>query len=172
MKTASAILIGIFCWSLLTSCSTTPERVGLVYWYIIQINCSVEGGAVHISRVSGIDPNGERSDLGVSSQTITLSPGTTTLYSYDNLAGGNYSGIKLRMDSGKVIVNGVSYYFSPPDQEVDVSGSFVVEAGHNNYIDLTFDVGQSILPDGEGGYILKPVLRVSKEVPMGYGRWP
>jgi hypothetical protein len=61
------------------------------------------------------------------------------------------SGIMVRI--GFLLVNPV----------VDVRGQFWVEAGLNNYIDFIIDVDRSILPDGLGGFILKPIIQVKNE---------
>jgi hypothetical protein len=164
MKKISVLALCLLNLLIIQSCSTRP-KLGLVYIYLVTPAFSFEEVTVHVGSLAVHTSRGELIVLSTGTQTITVRPdqGWPFPLNSKNLEAGDYSGISLRMDSGTVIMSGVSYTLQVPDVSVAVAGGFSVVGGKNNYIDLVFDIDKSILPDGLGGYILRPVIQAVKE---------
>jgi len=76
---------------------------------------------------------------------------------------GDYTEIRLIVDSGEITVAGVTYEMSVPSSEVKVPVHFTVAAGGAVRIVLDFDAKKSIEvvnPGHHDGYILRPVIEV------------
>ena len=79
------------------------------------------------------------------------------------LSEGEYTEIRLIVDSGEIVIAGVTYEMSVPSSEVKVPVHFAVAAGGATKIVLDFDAKNSIevvSPGHDGGYILRPIIQV------------
>jgi hypothetical protein len=95
---------------------------------------------------------------------LSLSNGKDTLLASGSVAVGTASQIRLILGptGNTVVVNGVSYPLMTPSAQqsglkLDVHAQFVNGVQYNILLD--FDAGMSVVAEGNGSYILKPVIR-------------
>ena len=174
MKKIFVLALSFISLFLLESCPDLRIMRAFVYFYLTSPPFSFEKITVHINSLSVRDSSGNRI-TGSVNRTMTLDPElipyTTvgrTIYPDQDFKDrvrkpGYYSGDQMVIDSGQVTVGGVTYSLQIPNPVVDVTGGFLVEAELNNYIDFIIDVDRSILADGLGGFILKPIIQVRKQ---------
>lgn len=103
---------------------------------------------------------------------LELTGGASVVLSDDDeIPAGKISQIRLVLgDSNTVVVNGETYPLQTPSAQqsglkVQINDSLA--AGNSYHLTLDFDVEKSIVAQGNGGYLLKPVIRGSMEAATG-----
>lgn len=141
------------------SCSTQP-KMGFLFLKLTPMYTAFlpfEKVTVHIGNITGRNLRGDRVTLIELSRSLTLE--STWMKGGDGVEAGIYTDIKLTIDSGEVIVNGIPHSLQIPNPEVDIPTDFPVKGQYNHTLTVEILVDKSILADGQGGYILKPVIR-------------
>lgn len=102
---------------------------------------------------------------------LQLNNGLDTLLCNGELPVGNISQIRLILGSNNsIVVNGVSHALQTPSAQqsgLKINIHQTLEAGMVYKIWLDFDAGKSIVEQGNGGYLLKPVIRGYTELTNG-----
>lgn len=102
---------------------------------------------------------------------LQLNNGLDTLLCSGELPVGNISQIRLILGSNNaIVVNGVSHALQTPSAQqsgLKINIHQTLEAGMVYKIWLDFDAGKSIVEQGNGGYLLKPVIRGYTELTNG-----
>jgi hypothetical protein len=73
---------------------------------------------------------------------------------------GNYTQIRLKIDSGTVTVNGEEHNLTVPSEVLKLNRGFVLLSGATLQLTLDFDVEKSLIQTGSGQYKLEPVIAV------------
>jgi hypothetical protein len=73
---------------------------------------------------------------------------------------GNYTQIRLRIDSGTVTVDGIEYDLTVPSDVLRFNRGFTLRSGETLHLILDFDVEKSLVRTGSGLYKLEPVIAV------------
>ncbi|HWY98409.1 MAG TPA: DUF4382 domain-containing protein [Bacteroidia bacterium] len=131
----------------------SPGDYQAVYVNIIgaQVNSDVSGW-VNLNLKTGIY------------NLLSLSNGKDTLLASGSIAVGTASQLRLILapTGNTVVVNGISYPLMTPSAQqsglkLDLHAQFVSGVQYNILLD--FDAGMSVVTEGNGSYILKPVIR-------------
>ena len=88
---------------------------------------------------------------------------TVELVLESTLKAGTYTQIRLVVDSGRIVIDGVSNKMTVPSSEVKIPVMFIITDGNTTQITLDFEAEESIHVVSAGGseqYILRPVIRV------------
>ncbi len=76
------------------------------------------------------------------------------------LDAGNYTQIRLTIDSGTVTVDGIMQELTVPSGVVKLNQGFTLQPGTTLQLTLDFDVEKSLIRTGSGQYTLQPVIAV------------
>jgi hypothetical protein len=90
---------------------------------------------------------------------------TVELVLESTLKAGTYTQIRLVVDSGRIVIDGVSNKMIVPSSEVKIPVMFIITDGNTTQITLDFEAEKSIHVVSAGGseqYILRPVIRVER----------
>lgn len=102
---------------------------------------------------------------------LQLNNGIDTLLCSGELPVGRISQIRLILGSNNsIVVNGVSHPLQTPSAQqsgLKINIDQILEAGLVYKVWLDFDAGKSIVEQGNGGYLLKPVIRGYTELTNG-----
>lgn len=102
---------------------------------------------------------------------LELTGGASVLLADDEVPTGDISQIRLVLgDENTVVVNGETHPLQTPSAQqsgLKVQVNETLEAGVLYEFILDFDVEESIVVQGNGGYLLKPVIRASAEAETG-----
>lgn len=103
---------------------------------------------------------------------LELTGGVNVLLADDNeIPAGNISQIRLILgDSNTVVVDGQTHPLQTPSAQqsgLKIQVNETLEPGILYEFTLDFDVEESIVTQGNGGYLLKPVIRASVEAETG-----
>ena len=113
-------------------------------------------------------------DLGAHSgvyNLLDLTNGLDTLLANKNIPSGKYSQIRVKLGTDNTLVmNGNTYSIKVPSGsssglKLQLNADFVEGVTYNILLD--FDAAKSIVALGNGGFNLKPVIRVSSEATSG-----
>jgi len=88
---------------------------------------------------------------------------TVTTFAAGAVEPGTYEFIRVNIDQSKsnLVENGVKKSLKVPSQEVKIIGPFAVDANHATTLTLDFDAGASLVKQGNGDWLLKPVIIVT-----------
>src|SRR6185312_5373402 len=124
------------------------------------VNVNITGAEIH-SDVSGWVKLNVKAGIY---NLLSLANGKDTLIATGKVAVGHVSQIRLFVASGgnSVVINNVSYPLEVPSGmesgiKLQVNSELVSGTTYNFTID--FDAGMSVVPLGNGTYLLKPVIR-------------
>jgi hypothetical protein len=76
------------------------------------------------------------------------------------LDAGNYTQIRLKIDSGTVTVDGQEHELVIPSEVLKLNRGFTLRSGDTLQLTLDFDVEKSLVQTGAGQYKLQPVIAV------------
>jgi hypothetical protein len=76
------------------------------------------------------------------------------------LDAGNYTQIRLKIDSGTVTVDGQEHELGIPSEVLKLNRGFTLRSGDTLQLTLDFDVEKSLVQTGAGQYKLQPVIAV------------
>jgi hypothetical protein len=115
----------------------------------------------------------ESDDTGTAGWTIVVDElQTVDLMQYMNvskvigqktMSPGNYTQIRLKIDSGTITVDDTEYILAVPSGVLKLNRGFVLEEDEIQKLTLDFNVEQSVIRTGSGQYMLKPVIAVISE---------
>ena len=90
---------------------------------------------------------------------LTLQNSTDLLVA-TSVPAGTYQFIEVNLDQGKshIIVNGSQQPLKVASEKIKVLGGFEVEAGGQTNVVLDFDAKASLVKQGNGNWLLKPVI--------------
>lgn len=94
---------------------------------------------------------------------LTLTGGITTLLGEQTLEAGRYGQLRLILSKAEVVVGGVTHPLTVPGGSASglkLGTNFTLEAGETKVLVVDFDAGLSIRKKGNGGYMLRPMLRL------------
>jgi len=99
-------------------------------------------------------------------QTVDLLQFTdvSKILGQETLDAGRYTQIRLKIDSGTVTIDGVTYNLTIPSAVLKLNRGFVLEQNTTLKLTLDFNVEKSLARTGNGKFILKPVIAVISEV--------
>lgn len=102
---------------------------------------------------------------------LELTGGVSVLLVDDEIPAGSISQIRLILgDDNSIVVNGETFDLQTPSAQqsgLKINVNETLEAGLFYEFILDFDVDKSIVAQGNGGYLLKPVIRASTEAETG-----
>ncbi|MFD0977360.1 DUF4382 domain-containing protein [Salinimicrobium gaetbulicola] len=139
----------------------------------VMIKTDAEGEAVAGDAEAETEEEGWVS-LGVEPQTINLlelTGGNTLFLGETELAAGNLQEMRLILgDNNNIVVGGQTLVLDTPSAQqsglkLKVDQELVADTYYSFILD--FDVDQSVVAQGNGGYSLKPVLRLAVEEDAG-----
>jgi hypothetical protein len=164
-------LLGMLAIAGLSGCSNNPTSTSLGTMMIQltdapgdfqEVNLVVNEVAVQHS-----DGNGGWEVLSSQIRTydlLKLRNGVFSTLGISQLPAGHYNQLRLKLGAGStVVVDNTSHPLrvsSGLQSGLKLAGSFDVPKQGRVDLALDFDVARSILPDGDGAYSLKPVIRV------------
>lgn len=131
------------------------------------VNIDIQEVEVHVSNTG--DPNNEGWIAMTNIQPgiynlLDFTNGLDTLIAYGDVPAGKVSQIRLILGTqNSVVVNGVSKELKTPSAQqsgLKLKVNYTLEAGIVYEFWLDFDASRSIVVKGNGGYSLKPVIRV------------
>lgn len=96
---------------------------------------------------------------------LTLQNGVTLPLGSESVPAGTYDMLRLVVGSASVVVGSQTYPLTVPsgaERGVQVSTTFTVPTGGETKLLLDFVASASIVQDGNGGYILNPVLSIKQ----------
>jgi len=93
---------------------------------------------------------------------ITLVNVSTVLGEQD-LGIGDYTQIRLSIDSAVVTIDGKDYPLEVPSDKLKLTKGFSIEEGKTTTLTLDFDAKESIKDSGSGDYKLTPVIKIIQE---------
>lgn len=90
--------------------------------------------------------------------------GVTDVLGENELDGGNYTQIRLKVDSVEVTDSGVEYNASVPSEKIKLVHPFSIEEGETTTLVLDFEADKLVVKTGAGEYLVKPAsIKVSEE---------
>ncbi|RDK88627.1 carboxypeptidase family protein [Marinirhabdus gelatinilytica] len=121
--------------------------------------------------------NGEDNEVNIGEvnagvyDLLELTGGVSVLLVDDELPAGDISQIRLILGSNNtIVVNGETFPLQTPSSQqsgLKINVNETLEGGVFYEFILDFDVDKSIVEQGNGGYLLKPVIRASTEAETG-----
>lgn len=165
-----SFLVTILSFSgILVSCNKDESISGKAYLHIRLTDAPANYDAVYID-IQGVEITGQAGtnvQLNVNSGIYNLLDfvnGADTLLASGGIAAGKIEQIRLILgNNNSVVVGGVSYPLSTPSAQqsgLKIQVHESLTAGVSYMILLDFDALQSVVNQGNGGYSLKPVIRI------------
>jgi len=160
--------------ALLAGCSDdNPTGPGRGQLRVQMTDAPAEIQAVNLV-VTEVSARTETSDTTSGWQILNATAQTYNLLSLQNgvfatigdasVPAGTYTQVRLKLGAGStIVVDGVTYPLTVPSgmqSGLKLNGSFNVPAGGTTDIALDFDASRSIIQNGAGDYILKPVVKI------------
>jgi len=98
-------------------------------------------------------------------QTVDLLQFTdvSKILGQETLDAGRYTQIRLKIDSGTVTIDGVTYNLTIPSRVLKLNRGFVLEENTTLKLTLDFNVEKSLVKTGNNSFKLKPVIAVVSE---------
>ena len=98
-------------------------------------------------------------------QTVDLLQFTdvSKILGQETLDAGRYTQIRLKIDSGTVTIDGVTYNLTIPSMVLKLNRGFVLEENTTLKLTLDFNVEKSLVKTGNNSFKLKPVIAVISE---------
>ena len=87
----------------------------------------------------------------------------TTLLGKNDLEVGEYTQVRLFIDSAMVTVDGIEYNLDVPSEKLKLTKGFEIIEGETTKLTLDFDVKESIFQSKEGEFKLKPTIKIIQE---------
>lgn len=162
MRKVSRVLSIFFIPFCAYTCSTPRPLTSFTYIYWIETASSfVQVLTLNVTSFSARNSDGEEVRI-----PIVWPPAGTIPFNLGQMEVGSYSDVKMTISGGTVTVGNVVYTLQIPDPVAQISGTFTIYAKHNNYVNVTFNVDASVIPDGQGGYLLRPSMTISRLGPI------
>ena len=162
------ILTVVFCAFLFSACNDDDEKTGTSYLAIHLTDTVAPYDSVIID-VQGVEvkTNGSTVLLNVNPghyNLLDFTNGKDTLIAFATIPSGKVSQIRLLLGSDNyIIVDGVRHDLATPSAQqsgLKLNVHYDLVGGVDYILLLDFDAGRSIVTTGNGGYSLKPVIRV------------
>jgi hypothetical protein len=184
-KTTGFAMLGavilLLAWLAGCSESTAPERgeaKGQLLLHLVDAPSGFDAVNVVVTQVSvhRSDPDGEGEWVVVHSDTTTydlleLTNGASAVLADTSLVVGHYTQVRLLLGEGNaVIVDGVERSLRVPSgmtSGLKLNHPFDIREGGLYEATLDFDASRSIHQNGQGDYILQPVIRIAWHVISG-----
>ena len=139
-------------------------RDGRLELYLSDLPVGAEKVNVSLSAISALKSGGGQVSIAEEAHTYDLLElqNLETLIADAVMAPATYSQINFTVESGTIIISGVTYNLQVTNTQVTVPVSFVVASGKTALVVLDFNADASITETGPGAYSLAPVVQVKR----------